>query len=175
MSFGPKLTARQYLIVLHDVLACAAALLLTFAIRFDQPILAAKAGTLVFFLPLFLLYAGTVNVVLGLHRNKWRFTSVPDLINIVRSSTILAASLLVLDYFLVAPNVLGQFFFGKITILLYWLLQIFFLAGARMAYRYHKYSRSIHHSREADALPTLILAGSLRMQRSYCERLKTEQ
>ncbi len=34
-----------------------------------------------------------------------------------------------IDYVLVAPNVLGQCFFGKITILLYWLLQMMFLGA----------------------------------------------
>ena len=42
----------------------------------------------------------------------------------------LAVSLLVLDYILVAPNFYGTFFFGKITIVLYWFLQMFFLGGA---------------------------------------------
>ena len=47
----------------------------------------------------------------------------------------LAVSLLVLDYVLVAPNFLGTFFFGKLTIILYWFLQMFFLGGPRIAYR----------------------------------------
>ena len=52
----------------------------------------------------------------------------------------LAVSLLVLDYVLVAPNFLGTFFFGKITIVLYWFLQMFFLGGPRIAYRYFRYT-----------------------------------
>ena len=81
------------------------------------------------YLPLFMAYAAIVYFAFGLHRNKWRFTSLPDLFNIFRVSTVLAASLLAVDYVLVAPNVYGHFFFGKITILLYWFLQIFFLGG----------------------------------------------
>ena len=52
-------------------------------------------------------------------------------------------SLLALDYVLLAPNVYGQFFFGKITILLYWFLQMFFLGGSRVAYRYFHYARTL--------------------------------
>jgi O-antigen biosynthesis protein WbqV len=70
---------------------------------------------------------------------------------------VLAISLLALDYVLVAPNVLGAFFFGKITILLYWLLQMFLLAGARVGYRYLSYRRTAHRARQADAAPALIL------------------
>src|SRR5512139_3992729 len=127
----PNLTPRQLLIVLHDLLATAAAILVTFAVRFEDAQLNARLVGIKY-LPLFLLYAAAVYFVFGLHRNKWRFTSVPDLYDIFRAATVLALSLLVLDYVLVAPNVYGQFFFGKITVLLYWLLQMFFLGGARV-------------------------------------------
>jgi FlaA1/EpsC-like NDP-sugar epimerase len=63
----------------------------------------------------------------------------------------------VLDYVLVAPNVLGQFFFGKITIALYWILQMTFLGGPRIACRYYRYTRTRHDARSAEANPTLVL------------------
>ncbi len=62
-----------------------------------------------------------------------------------------------LDYVLVAPNVLGQFFFGKITIVLYWILQMVFLGGPRIAYRYFRYTRTRHHAMAEAANPTLVL------------------
>ena len=98
-----------------------------------------------------------VYFLFGLHRNKWRFTSVPDLYNIFRAATALALSLLALDYVLVTPGVYGQFFFGKVTILLYWFLQMFFLGGSRIAYRYFHYTRTLQRAKVADASPTLIL------------------
>ena len=55
---------------------------------------------LIRFLPGFLVYAGIVYFLFGLHASKWRFTSLPDLFNIVRAATVLALSLLVLDYIL---------------------------------------------------------------------------
>ena len=69
----------------------------------------------------------------------------------------LAISLLALDYVLLSPNVYGTFFFGKITILLYWFLQMFFLAGTRVAYRYFRYARTLQRVKVADATPTLVL------------------
>jgi FlaA1/EpsC-like NDP-sugar epimerase len=152
-----KLTPRQWLIVAHDLVATAAALVLSFVLRFDDTLLPAKLSGLARVLPLFLIYAAVVYFLFGLHRNKWRFTSIPDLINIVRASAVLAISLLALDYVLVAPNALGAFFFGKITILLYWLLQMFLLASARVGYRYLNYRRTLQRAREADAAPVLIL------------------
>src|SRR6476619_2709321 len=86
-----------------------------------------------------------------------RFTSVPDLYNLFRASTVLAVSLLALDYVLISPNFYGTFFFGKITILLYWFLQMFFLGGLRVVYRYFHYARTLKRVRIADATPTLVL------------------
>jgi len=157
MPLRPRLARRQYLIIAHDLVATAAAIVLTFVLRFDGIRLAAKLQGLWLFLPPFLVYAAVIYFLVGLHRNKWRFTSVPDLMNIVRASTILAVSLLALDYVLVAPNALGEFFFGKVTILLYWLMQMFLLAGGRVAYRYYHYRHTLQRARNADAVPALIL------------------
>ena len=152
----PTLTPRQVLIVLHDLVATAAAIVLTFYVRFEGAALDARLAELKY-LPAFLAYAFSIYLIFGLHRNKWRFTSVPDLYDIFRVATVLAGSLLVLDYVLLAPNVYGTFFFGKITILLYWFLQMFFLGGTRIAYRYFHYARTLQRAKVADATPTLIL------------------
>jgi O-antigen biosynthesis protein WbqV len=151
-----KLTPRQVLIVLHDILVTAAAIVVTFLVRFEGAALSERLKG-VWFLPAFLVYAAVVYSVIGLHRNKWRFTSVPDLYNLFRASTVLALSLLALDYVLLAPNVYGTFFFGKITIFMYWLLQMFFLGGLRVVYRYFHYRRTVQRARVADAVPTLVL------------------
>jgi FlaA1/EpsC-like NDP-sugar epimerase len=156
MTRLPKLTPRQILIVLHDLAATAAAIVLTFFIRFEGHPLDERLPGLKF-LPALLAYAAAVYFIFNLHRNKWRFTSVPDLYNIFRAATVLAVSLLALDYVLVAPNVYATFFFGKITILLYWLLQMFFLGGSRIVYRYFHYARTLQRVRIADATPTLVL------------------
>jgi len=153
----PKLTSRQILIVLHDLLATVAAIVLTFFMRFEDQQLHEKLIGLEILLPVFLIYAAGVNFAFGLHRNKWRFTSVPDLYNIFRASAFLAVSLLALDYVLLSPNIYGTFFFGKITILLYWFLQMFFLGGSRVAYRYFHYTRTLQRAKIADATPTLVL------------------
>src|SRR5262245_4280523 len=152
-----ELTSRQILIILHDLVATAAAIVVTFLMRFEGAPLHERLHALIPFLPLFLAYAAVVYFIIGLQRNKWRFTSVPDLYNLFRASTVLAVSLLALDYVLIAPNFYGTFFFGKITILLYWFLQMFFLGGLRVVYRYLHYRRTLKRVRVADATPTLVL------------------
>ncbi len=153
-------TPRMWLILAHDLLATAAAVVASFFIRFEEVGLGQRWALLVILLPAFVLYSGFVYVFLGLYRSKWRFTSLPDLYNIVRAATVLAVTLLVLDYVLLAPDLYGTFFFGKITILLYWLLQIAFLSGPRITYRYFRYTRTLQHAKAGDSTPTLVVGRS---------------
>jgi FlaA1/EpsC-like NDP-sugar epimerase len=148
---------RRALVVAHDLFMTAAAVVASFYIRFEADGLMERRDTLFTFLPAFVVYAGIIYFLFHLYESKWRFASLPDLMNIVRASSVLAVSLLVVDYFLVSPNVLGQFFFGKITIALYWILQIMLLSGSRMAYRYFRYTRTRQHSRAPGSNPTLVL------------------
>ena len=147
---------RRVLIIVHDLAMTAAAMLAAFYFRFEDIGLAERFHWLLIILPGYLVYAGVVYWIFKLYAAKWRFASLPDLWNIFRAVTVLALSLLVLDYVLVAPNFYGTFFFGKITILLYWVLQMFFLGGPRIAYRLFRHSRTQHHVRSSEAAPTLI-------------------
>ena len=153
----PKFSPRQLLILTHDLGATALALIGAFFLRFDASGLVDRLPGLLLVLPSFLVVASVVYHFTRLHRGKWRFASLPDLDGIVRASTILALALLVFDYVLVAPNILGTFFFGKLTIIVYWLLQMFFLGGPRMAYRYFRYMRDRNRAKTAGSFPTLIL------------------
>ena len=147
----------MWLILAHDLLATAAAVVASFFIRFEEAGLGERWALLAVWLPAFVLYSGFVYVFLGLYKSKWRFTSLPDLYNIVRAATVLAVTLLALDYVLLAPNVYGTFFFGKITIVLYWLLQIAFLSGPRIAYRYFRYTRTLQHAKAVASMPTIVV------------------
>src|SRR5262249_56450137 len=149
---------RRALIVAHDLLVTAVAVVASCYIRFEAVGVEERLDTLFSFIPAFLVYAGVVYFLFHLYEAKWRFASLPDLMNIVRASSVLAVSLLVVDYFLVAPNVFGQYFFCKITICVYWILQIVLLRGSRMAYRYFRYTRTRHHARSPESNPPLVLA-----------------
>jgi FlaA1/EpsC-like NDP-sugar epimerase len=152
-SFTPRMT----LILVHDLVAAVVAVVAAFYLRFEAQGLADRWNLLLLLLPGFVLYAAVVYAIFGLFKNKWRFTSLPDVMGIVKVATVLALTLLALDYILLAPNVWGGFFFGKLTIILYWFLQIFFLAGLRVAYRYFRYTRTLQHARQDGFAPTLVL------------------
>ncbi|WP_243369295.1 nucleoside-diphosphate sugar epimerase/dehydratase [Microvirga solisilvae] len=148
---------KKTAIVLHDLAMTAIAVAVTFAVRFEGAQLNERLFYLPRFLPFFVVFAGVVYWVFHLYRSKWRFASLPDLFNIFRATTVLALSLLVADYVLLSPQLFGSFFFGKITIALYWLIQMFLLGGPRLAFRYVKYARSRHTLDRDSNTPTLIL------------------
>jgi len=152
------LTLRNLWIALHDVAATAAALFAAFYLRFEGgEEFVARLSLLFRILPYFLALSLVVCYLFNLTTTKWRFISLPDALNILRVAAVLALALLVLDYILIAPNVHGSFFFGKVTIVLYWFLEVFFLSALRFAYRYFRYTRVRHHARVDDAAPSLLV------------------
>jgi O-antigen biosynthesis protein WbqV len=158
MTRFSHLTLRNFLIAAHDVIATATALFAAFYLRFDGgPYFFERLPLLLRILPYFLVFSVAISYLFNLTTTKWRFISLPDALNILRVATALTVALLVLDYVLVAPNVQGAFFFGKVTIVLYWFLEVFFLSALRFAYRYFRYTRVRHHARVEDASPTLLI------------------
>ncbi|MGY4350572.1 FlaA1/EpsC-like NDP-sugar epimerase [Bradyrhizobium sp. GM7.3] len=158
MTHLSHLTSRNFLIALHDLLATAAALFAAFYLRFEGGDGFFERLPLLFqMLPYFLAFSVVVFFILNLTTTKWRFISLPDALNIIRAATVLTVALLVLDYVFVAPNVRGSFFVGKVTIVLYWFLEIAFLSALRMTYRYFRYARVRRHARIDDTAPTLLI------------------
>lgn len=157
MTLFPFLTTRNFLIATHDVLATAAAVILSFYFRFGEEDFAGRLPLLLRILPYFLIFSVIVCYVFNLTMTKWRFISTPDLLNIVKAATVLAVALVALDYVFVAPNVYGTFFFGKATIIAYWFFEIAFLSGSRIAYRYYRYTRTRSRTRSSNAASALIV------------------
>src|SRR4051812_27261477 len=162
----PNLTSRNLLIAVHDTLATTAALFVSFYLRFEGDAFFDRLPLLLRILPYFIALSVLVCYAFNLTTTKWRFISLPDALNIVRVATVLTLALVVLDYVFVAPIIQGTllapnlqppFFLGKITIVLYWFLEVFFLSGLRFAYRYFRYSRTRYHARTEGASPTLLI------------------
>ena len=152
-----QLTWRNVLIALHDALMTAAAVVVSFYLRFEGNGFFERIPLLLRILPYFVLFSIIVCYVFKLTVTKWRFISLPDLFNIVKVATVLALALTVLDYIFIAPNVYGTFFFGKTTIVIYWGLEIFALGASRLAYRYFRYSRTLSQARSLHAAPTILV------------------
>ncbi len=152
------LTLRNLLIAVHDVLATALAFFMAFYLRFDGgELFYDRLPLLLRILPYFLAFCVAASYFFNLTTTKWRFISLPDALNILRVATVLSLALVVLDYILVAPNVRGTFFIGRVTIVLFWFLEVSFLGALRFAYRYFRYTRVRRHAREEDAAPALLI------------------
>lgn len=156
--FGLRgLTWRNLLIAVHDALATIFAVVASFYLRFEGNEFVERLPLLLRILPYFVILSVIVCYAFKLTTTKWRFISLPDFINIAKTSTVLALMLLVLDYIFIAPNVYGTFFFGKTTIIIYWFMQNFALSALRVAYRYFRYTRTLSESRSLNASPTLLV------------------
>src|SRR3954463_8896272 len=163
-----NLTLRNLLIAAHDALATAFAVLASFYLRFEDDALLVRLPLILRFLPYFMLLSVVVCYIFNLTTTKWRFFSLPDALNILRAATVLTLALVVLDYIFVAPNIhgapvapnlQGAFFLGKITIILYWFLEISFLSASRFIYRYFRYTRARYHARTDEHAALALLIG----------------
>jgi FlaA1/EpsC-like NDP-sugar epimerase len=158
MTRFSHLTYRNALIAAHDVIATAAALLVACYIRFDGGAnFYERLPLLLQILPYFLAFSVAVCYIFNLTTTKWRFISLPDALNILRVASVLTLTLVVLDYVIVAPAVHSNFFLGRVTIVLYWFLEVSFLSALRFTYRYFRYTRVRHHARTGDSAPALLI------------------
>jgi FlaA1/EpsC-like NDP-sugar epimerase len=154
-----QLSSRNFLIATHDALATAFALLVSSYLRFEGGEgFFVRLPLLLKFLPYFIVFSIVVCYVFNLTTTKWRFISLPDAFNILRVASILTVALVVIDYvfIFVAPGG-SHVFLGRVTIVLYWFIQVFSLSALRFAYRYFRYSRTRQHARAVDASPTLLI------------------
>ena len=148
---------RRALIVIHDLVMTAAAMLAAFYFRFEDIGLAQRFHWLLIVLPGYLVYAGVVYWIFKLYVAKWRFASLPDLWNILRAVTVLALSLLVLDYVLVAPYFYGTFFLRQDhDSALLGAADVFPRRAANRLPAVPTFAHAAPRQRRSDAVPTLI-------------------
>ena len=146
-------------VMTHDLVTTPLAILLTLYLRYpaNAPIL---VEALEWVIPLFTINAGFANRFFRLYESKWRFASLPDLFNIFRVASLLAITLLVVDFALTARGAVPSFAFGEKACFLYWILQMALLGGPRIAYRYFRYMHSGFTGRREHAPSILVLGRS---------------
>jgi FlaA1/EpsC-like NDP-sugar epimerase len=151
--------AKSVTVMAHDIVTTPLAIVLTLYLRYpaNAPI---QVAALEWIVPLFTLYAGCAYRYFRLYESKWRFASLPDLFNIFRVSSLLAISLLALDFGLRARGVVPDFTFGEKACFVYWVLQLAMLGGPRIAYRYLRYRQARRTGRRERAPAILVLGRS---------------
>ncbi|SDQ88946.1 O-antigen biosynthesis protein WbqV [Rhizobiales bacterium GAS113] len=152
---------KKIAIVTHDLAMTALAVFVALELRFDEKRLADLLAQLPLILAVTVPCAALVYWASNLYKSKWRFASIPDLVNIVRAASLLAVGFLIVDYILLSPQFLGHLYFGKAFVAVYWGLQIFFLGGPRFVYRWWKdRGQKVAANREFPAETVLILGRS---------------
>jgi FlaA1/EpsC-like NDP-sugar epimerase len=143
----------------HDLVTTPLAIVLALYLRYpgNAPI---QLDALSWVIPLFTVYAGFVYRFFRLYESKWRFASLPDLFNIFRAASLLAMTLLVVDFALIARGAVTSFAIGEKACLLYWILQMSMLGGSRIAYRYFRYVQARRTGRRERAPSILVLGRS---------------
>jgi FlaA1/EpsC-like NDP-sugar epimerase len=160
MTRFSQLKSRNLLIAIHDALATAFALMASFYLRFEgSDAFFARLPLLLRVLPYFVVFSVVVCYVFKLTTTKWRFISLPDGLNILRVASVLTLALVVLDYvfIFVSPTTHGPVFLGRVTIVLYWFLEVFSLSALRFGYRYFRYTRVRRHARTEGASTALLI------------------
>src|SRR4249919_1573880 len=135
MTRFSQLTLRNLIIATHDAFATAVALFASFYLRFEGGEgYFIRLPLLLQVLPYFVAFSVLVCYFFNLTTTKWRFISLPDALNILRVAAVLTVALVVLDYVVsifIAPSAHYPVFFGRITIILYFFLEVFFLSALR--------------------------------------------
>ncbi|MBR0801525.1 polysaccharide biosynthesis protein [Bradyrhizobium jicamae] len=159
MARPSQFTQRNILILIHDAVATAAALLASFFLRFEGDLLTERIPLLLQMLPWFVLFSVVICYFSNLTTAKWRFTSLPDALNILRVAVVLTLALVVLDYVFIftGMNKHGFVFLGRVTIILFFFLEVFALSALRLGYRYFRASRTRLHARTDNAASALLI------------------
>jgi FlaA1/EpsC-like NDP-sugar epimerase len=112
----------RLLVVLHDLVMTAIAIVFALALRFDSAaFLAALAQVKPYLLP-FIALAGVVYASLSLYASKWRYASLPDMINIIKAAALLGCILVLADYIFASSAFMGDLVLGKKSIIIYMIL-----------------------------------------------------
>ena len=148
---------KRLIVLFHDLLMTVLAVYGAFFLRFSESQFLLRVQYISLAMPFVLLSAAGIYTYAGLYRGRWRFASIPDLVQIVHAVFGMAVLMLAVDYVLVSQNFYGAFFIGKVTIILYAMLQGILLGMPRMAFRYWRYHRSMTGTVEQGRIHTLIV------------------
>lgn len=128
--------SKRTIIVLHDLGMAAAAWCLAWLARFNFDFPYPYWRKSLYLVPVVLVVQGLVYRYLHLYRGRWRFTSVPDLANVVHAAVL---GTLCLTLALFVATRLEQI--PRSILVLYPVFLILLLGGPRFAYRFFRERR----------------------------------
>lgn len=161
--------SRRLVIVLHDLVVTAAALLLSFLLRWGAVEFEARFWSILAACFATLPVAGASYWFARLDRAPWKYVAISDLSRIALAAVAPAVFLVLVDFLS-----RGALIVPRTVPVIYWLVQVALLAGPRVAYRLHRSRRRERRvSRETYRMPVLI-AGTDDEANSLIERLRRD-
>ena len=155
---------KNFLIIfVADLLLLTAALYTAFLIRFEFSIPSFFMTSFLHMLPYVLLTKIASFYFFDLYRGMWRYTSISDLLNIIKAAT--ASSLLIVAFIVFKTRFIG---YSRSVFLIDWFLTILFIAGLRLIVRLFFESYS---SDESGRRKRPSLAGMLSRKRKNAKKL----
>ena len=150
-------SSKRLIVLFHDLVMTVFAVYGAFYLRFSERQFNLRVEYITYAMPFLILSATCIYKYAGLYRGRWRFASIPDLVQIVRAVVGMAVLILIVDYILIAQNFYGTFFIGKVTIVLFTMLLGAFLGLPRLGYRYWRYHSSMSAQSDQARIHTLII------------------
>jgi FlaA1/EpsC-like NDP-sugar epimerase len=126
-----RLLHRNFLAILAvDALLLSAAWYSAWLLRFNFEIPAENIGLLLRVLPLVVVIKILIFSFFDLYKGMWRYTSIGDLFNIIKSTSV--SSVLIVSLILFSHDFAG---FSRSIPIIDWFLTIIFISGCRLAIR----------------------------------------
>jgi FlaA1/EpsC-like NDP-sugar epimerase len=143
-----KLFYKNFFVIVGiDVLLLAGSLYFAHLVRFDFNVPHQSLRLLYWMLPFVLVIKIVSFFYFDLYRGMWRFTSIADLFNIIKASSL--SSLLIICFILFGPHRFVGF--PRSVFVIDWCLTILLIAGFRLAIRVY-----FVHISENDSLPEAV-------------------
>ena len=150
--------SRAAIVYLHDLTMTAAAVVLALYLRVSGDVLGDYGGVLALFVPVAMAIGAVVYRLFGLYRGIWRYASAPDMVQLVKAVTALAAAFgivtFAMPHLVTFPNPLPR----SVPLIL-WFVLLILLGGPRFGYRLFKDGRRIRRMIEEGLgeIPVLLV------------------
>jgi len=123
--------SKNFLVIfILDLLLMVAALYTALLIRFEFSVPSYFVASMLRMLPYALIFKVVCFYFFDMYRGMWRYTSVSDLLNIVKAATL--SSLMIAVFIAFKTRFIG---YSRSVIVIDWFLTILFIAGFRLAIR----------------------------------------
>ena len=161
---------KANLVYLHDIFVTAICFNLSIFLRLGSDFNSIPNSIIVYGTILITIIAAIVYRLTGLYKGIWRYASINDLLNIVKASSILIATFLILMF---AVTRLESF--PRSVLFINWFVLIILLSGSRAIYRLYKDKKLFLKSitKNENSIPVLLVGATDRAELFIREMSRT--